>query len=119
MIYLSNSALWYAISICGEKQRYKVIVATNSRADWSHIEAFLLSYTDTNSINRVVSTKNEFFVEFKNGSIIRLISANPSVRGFRAHLLVADPAIDKNIMKCVLLPIETLERSMAGEQQNY
>lgn len=106
MIYLSDSALLHAINICRAKPKYKVLVATNRRNDWSNIKKFLLHYIRDSDMYRISNTNSECFVQFKNGSFIRCIGSHDSFRGYRAHLLIVAPEIDNEIINCVLRHME-------------
>lgn len=107
MIYLSDSALLYAINICRAKPKYKVLVATDRRNDWNNIEMFLLHHIRDSDMYQIANTNSECSVQFKNGSSIRCICSHDSFRGYRAHLLIAAPKIDNEIINCVLRPMET------------
>lgn len=106
MIYLSDSALLYAANICRAKPEYKVLIATNRRNDWNNIEKFLLHHLSGSDVYRISNTNSECTVQFKNGSLIRCITGHSSFRGYRAHLLIAAPEIDNEIINCVLRPME-------------
>lgn len=106
MIYLSDSALLYAANICRAKPEYKVLIATNRRNDWNNIEKFLLHHLSGSDVYRISNTNSECTVQFKNGSLIRCITGHSSFKGYRAHLLIAAPEIDNEIINCVLRPME-------------
>lgn len=57
------------------------------------------------SITRIKNNSNEAFVEFKNGSFIRVVLGRESARGIRANSIVIDSDItNQEIIHCVLRP---------------
>lgn len=106
MIDLTKSALVYAANMCEELPGYRIAIAVPS------VDA-------VNTIFNIVSTrieddKADFHISkthssilFSNGSCIDIFVGNESCRGKKAHLLIVDEAIDKEIVNCVLRPMET------------
>lgn len=112
MLSLSRSALVYAISICEEKENYKVTVACGSEVGREVIMEEFRYFNlekDTQRIGRIVKGRNNSYVQFKNGSIIRVIVARESAHGIRSHLIIVSPEVNKEIVECVLRPMETLK----------
>lgn len=57
------------------------------------------------NITRIRNNSNEAFVEFKNGSFIRVVLGRESARGIRANGIVIDSDItNQEIIHCVLRP---------------
>lgn len=104
MIYLTNSAIQYAASVCSELEGYKVAVACYSTKIAKLFET-LLSIIDDNEIYKVY--KDSLY--FKNGSMIRFVPISESARGYKVNLLIADTEIDDEFLHQVLLPMETLD----------
>ena len=112
MISLSRSALVYAISICREKENYRVTVVCDSETGSEAVMEELCNFNlvrDPQHTHRVVKGRNSSYLQFKNGSIIRVIAARESVRGLRSHLIIVSPEVNKEIVECVLRPMETLK----------
>lgn len=60
------------------------------------------------NITRIKNNSNEAFVEFKNGSFIRVVLGRESARGIRANSIVIDSDItNQEIIHCVLRPTLT------------
>ena len=103
-IYLSNASLQYAIDICKEKERYRVGIATLTEE--TKLSLLTLMRCDYD-IEKIISSKYEFRVYFKNGSLISFIDTSGNTRGQRYHLLIADKNISEDVMKCIILPCWT------------
>lgn len=104
MLYLSRSALFYAVSICEEKDNYRVIVACGSEVGCEAVMEEFRYFNlekDTQHIDRIVKGRNNSYVQFKNGSIIKVIVARESARGLRSHLIIVSPEVNKEIVECV------------------
>lgn len=109
MIYLSNAALKYAVDVCLELPTYKVIVCPELRAKWDYILDQMVDYIPSKDINicRILKNKSgDYYISFTNGSIIRIVPASDSSRGYRANLVVVDNKVDEDIINTVLRPIE-------------
>ena len=108
MIFLSSSALRYAVDICQEKERYRVGIASMDADKLEAMRELLPTLiTDRDCIEKIINSKNEFKIYFKNGSLISFLSANNSL-GRRLHLLIADINIPIDIMNSILRPCENL-----------
>lgn len=104
MIYLTNSAVQYAVNICSELEGYKVVIACD-RANATKLFETLLSITNGNDIYKV----HDDGLSFKNGSTIRFVPISESARGYKAHLLIVDAEIEDELLHQVLLPMEVLD----------
>ena len=104
-IYLSYAALQYAINICQEKGGYRVGIAIGDEDSYKEAKDFLLTIVkDCGNVEKVINSKHEFNIYFKNSSLIRFINVSGNARGQRYHLLVADKNIDEDVMRCIILP---------------
>lgn len=110
MIPLSRAALRYVVDICCERENYKVLIASSDSSMRENIEKVLLAMACIADTEKVINTRGEFKIIFKNGSLIKVIRANESSRGNKAHAIIVDPEVDREIKDCVLRPMETLER---------
>ena len=112
MIYLSDSAIRYAVLLCMEKEYYKIHIATFSRVGagiWFSKIKELKEY-DKNKVRRATLMYDENgLIEFTNGSTIRISAPKESCRGQRCHLLIVDDEIKEDVIRNVLRPCETLD----------
>lgn len=93
MIYLTNSALKYAVNVCEEFPRYRVGICPLYRLEIGSLMKIIQEYA--NDIQRVVSTSGQEQIYFNNGSVIRFISpTEDNVRGNAFCLVIADKDID-------------------------
>ena len=108
MIYLTRSALVYAVNICEELPRYKVAIAVSSMDAVTNLVDIISMNVEDSKANFRIS-KTNCSILFSNGSYIDIFVANEGRRGQRAELLIVDKAIDKELVNCVLRPYETLD----------
>ena len=109
MIFLSSSALRYAVDICQEKERYRVGIASMDAYKLEAMRELLPTLiTDRDCIERIINSKIEFKIYFKNGSLISFLCSSNQALGRRLHLLIADTNIPIDIMNSVLRPCENL-----------
>lgn len=101
MILYSNAALRYAAEACKERPRYKVLIAaTRAKRDEAINKIKLLIQESTEILVdkfRVSYSNTE--VRFLNGSVIVIVPASGSYRGYKFHLLIADPYCDKQCVR--------------------
>lgn len=110
MIFLSNSALKYAVDICQEKEKYKIGIASMDTDKLEAMRELLPTLiTDRDCVESILNSKNEFRICFKNGSTIRLINSSYNACGLRFHLLIVDRSISIDIINNMLRPCENLE----------
>ena len=112
MIYLSDSAIRYAVLLCMEKEHYRIHIATFSRVGagiWFSKIKELKEY-DKNKVRRATLMYDENgLIEFTNGSTIRISAPKESCRGQKCHLLIVDDGIKEDVIRNVLKPCETLD----------
>lgn len=56
-------------------------------------------------IHRVVKSVNETFVELKDGTIYKVVSASQSSRGYKCDKAYIEYGIDREIIDCVIEPM--------------
>lgn len=110
MLFLSNAALRYAVDICLEKDKYKVGIATKGFEKRDIVRQQILDMiTGSDCVEHIRNSKYNFEVQFKNGSVIKLILASDSSRGNMLHLLIVDREISIDVVECVLKRCELLD----------
>lgn len=109
MIYLSESAIKYAVNICEELPGYKVGIALLSNKYDDNIE-YVMRDTITDIDARFCINGNGLKrIEFNNGSIIQFIPTSDSVRGYAFNLLIVEYNLDKEFVNRVLQPYEKID----------
>lgn len=106
MIDLTRSALVYAANICEELPRYRIAIAVPSMDAVNNIVNIVSMNIEDDKADFHIS-KTHSSILFSNGSCIDIFVGNENSRGKRAHLLIVDEAIDKELVSCVLRPMET------------
>lgn len=111
MIYLSESALKYAVNICEELPGYKVGIATSALPLLVALKFFYTAIAkDRDTIEVIENEKRDCAtIEFSNGSSIRFIPISESSRGYAFSLLIVEYGIDKEFVNCVLRPCERVD----------
>ena len=112
MIYLSDSAIRYAVLLCMEKEHYRIHIATFSKIGaliWFSKLKELKEYDKYKVRRATLMCDGNGLIEFTNGSTIRISEPNESCRGQRCHLLIVDDGIKKDVIGSVLKPCETLD----------
>lgn len=112
MIYLSDSAIRYAVLLCMEKEHYRIHIATFSKVGagiWFDKLKELKEYDKDKVRRATLMCDGNGLIEFTNGSTIRISKPNESCRGQRCHLLIVDDGIKKDVIRSVLKPYETLD----------
>ncbi len=108
MIILSKSALKYAVDICKERNNYRIIIFTYSEHRAEKLCQKLESlYKDYNCL-KINSVSGGFKIVFNNDSIIRILTCVDFFKGSRAHTVIVDDLIDRNMLNRVILPCESL-----------
>ena len=96
MIYLSESALKYAVNICEELSNYKVgIVLASKKIGYTAMQVIRDAITDTEATVYYIDN-NKHRIDFSNGSTIQFISASGKTRGYVPHLLIIEHNIDRD-----------------------
>lgn len=107
MIFLSDSALKYAVEICQEKTRYSVAIVVPSprrrEAMWYRITELL---KDNNTVLYARWSMQTGHIGFKNNSSIDLLLASENSKGMAYNLVIADQDVDYDILMHVLMPQE-------------
>ena len=110
MIYLTESALKYAVNICEELPRYRIGICPRYRAE---IESLLKNVQEyARDVQRIVFSKNSSSgqIYFNNGSMIEFIPPIEShVRGRAFCLVIADKDIDHDFLYDRLRPAEKID----------
>lgn len=112
MIYLSDSAIRYAVLLCMEKEHYRIHIATISKVGagiWFDKLKELKEYDKDKVRRATLMCDGSGLIEFTNGSTIRVSKPNESCRWQRCHLLIVDDGIKKDVIRSVLKPCETLD----------
>lgn len=110
MIWLSNSALRYAVDVCNEIPNYRAIVYVRMITQADDIKHKLRTYLK--NIRAIITdTEQSWHATYSNGSRLDVVAATDRARGRRCYLAVAEAGIDKNIIDTV---IRTAERNDTG-----
>lgn len=110
MIFLSDSAIRYTVSVCQEKERYKAMIAVTNEMRNDVIDR-ILPLVESVKGARIINSSTEFKVMFDNASSIYVAPAYESTRGLRTHLLVVDEDISRTTIQNVLRPCEVMDWS--------
>ena len=109
MIYLSNSAIQYAVSLCREFEGFRAVIASNDsdtrKTVIDKLKQLVLPDYDVPQ-NRFLD--NTCVVQFPNHSTLKVIGMAENAIGSRAHLVVTDINIDRRTVDEVLRKLETL-----------
>lgn len=71
-------------------------------------EQFEYSFLEQNHVAHMAHYYHEIVVRFTNGSLIRIMVAKPSVRGFRYHVAACDTDIESELMTYNIRPCGSL-----------
>lgn len=94
MLWLSDEAIKYAISMCRKRQGYKVGLAlSQSRVNRNYVKECIRVGLGTTDDFRAINIGDVLTINFHNGSRIETMSSRNNVRGKRFHLLIADENI--------------------------
>ena len=109
MIYLSNSAIQYAVSLCREFEGFRAIIVSNDsdvrKTVIDKIKQIMMPDYDGPQNHR---PDNTCYVSFPNYSSLKVIGMAENAIGSRAHLVVTDINVDKRTVNEVLRKLETL-----------
>lgn len=109
MIYLSESALKYAVNICDELPNYKVGIVAPSYKQDKLTEIIDKQESCASKQIRRSHTIKAAEVSFANGSMIKFLRPTKSARGHAFHLVIVNENIDRDFIYRVLLPMEKLD----------
>lgn len=101
MIYLSESAVKYAVNICEELPGYKVGIALSSKNGYDIMQVIMDAITDDEATIYFINN-NSHRIEFSNGSTIQFISLPDGIRGYVPHLVIVENNIDREFVNSVL-----------------
>ena len=110
MIYLSNSAIQYAVNLCVEFEGFKAIIVSpdsNTRNRVAHYLRSIILQEDEGD-PQLKLADNTYLIMFPNNSTIKVVGASADTHAIRAHLVVVDINTDKEIVDKVLKRLETL-----------
>ena len=85
MKILTYKSFSEAIKLCQDNERYRILIVAQDRDYYDQILKYLDQF-----VTRVVNTRNSPWVEFYNGSIIRMLSASSNMIGQKANLVLCD-----------------------------
>ena len=91
---LTQQNFYMAIQECLDTEHYKVLLVTETFKDLEVIITDWLQPIEhiIPDVIKIVKSRNNFHINFANGSYIRHISLNPSnIRGRRADLVLCKP----------------------------
>jgi hypothetical protein len=109
MIPLSKSAINYAIDVCQEISRCKIGIVIHNPDERGLTQTMMCdTLLNHDSVERINTSRNNFYIWFKNGSIIRVINPSDNARGNRFHLLIVDDHVPTDIIQNVLRCCETI-----------
>ena len=109
MIALSVSALRYAVDVCRECSGYKVGIVPYDAYEMREVVKAVSSILEEKAcLEHIRNNGWNYYVEFPNGSILKIIRASNSARGHRFHLVVINKFIDREI-RDILKSVELLE----------
>lgn len=105
MIWLSNSALRYAVDVCNEIPNYRAIVYVRMITHADDIKHKLRTYLK-NTRAMLTDTAQSWHATYSNGSRLDVVAATDRARGRRCYLAIAEAGIDENIIDTVIRPAE-------------
>ena len=96
MQILTRETLDAAVKKCQENEHYRVIVVTEYAESHKDIVYYLRQFGCDGP-----GVRNNPYVQFANGSVIRMLSASSTARGYRADLVLCVPIMfdDENSYK--------------------
>lgn len=101
IIPLSASALKYAVELCEATPNIKVGVALSNYSDIDSTFDKMTDYVDCCQFKQF-GTSIEKYIDFKNGSQIRIVVPTENMKGSRWNMLILDESIDDKIFRKVL-----------------
>lgn len=101
-----------ALRDCTETDGFRVgIFATRQARVLGIFDELIKSMDDEerNAKSRSVRTANSTFIEFKNGSYLKVLGAKESARGNVFHRVLYEAGINEEILNCVIRYTERLK----------
>lgn len=92
-----------AIKKCINNSNYRVLIVTNKKEIIRFVVWDIKRICDKCKI--YYSNFHNYRMWLQNGSIIRLISENSCLRGYKAHLILFDEDLDIKYVDAVLKPL--------------
>lgn len=107
---LNTARMIIALYNCIDMEKFRVVIFTKTHDTRKLILKNLINYFDRNelknTISRDINNNVESFIEFKNGSELRVVSADGCGRGMRFCQVFYEDGIGKDILDCVVSPHE-------------
>lgn len=100
-----------AVRECVNKERFRVGIFTRTQANRLSVCLELLESMDEEEQEaklRAVRSANNSFIEFKNGSYIKVLGASENARGHAFHKVLYEPGIGYEVLNCVVRHTEKL-----------
>lgn len=107
MLFLSEEAINYAMAICARKSRYRVIIAATTEEKRNNILRYVAGSREW-SPDRIGGGASKF-IEWQNGSVMKIVPVSENARGIRAHLVIVDEDADDETIDVVFRRMENLE----------
>lgn len=110
MIYLSNSAIQYAVNLCVEFDGFKAIIVSPDSDARNRVAHYLrnIILQEDDGDPQLKLADNTYLLRFPNHSTIKVVGASADTYASRAHLVVVDINTDREIVHGVLKHLETL-----------
>ena len=100
-----------AVRECVNKERFRVGIFTRTQANRLSVCQELFESMDEEeqkATHPAVRNANSYFIEFKNGSYIKVLSASQNARGYAFRKVLHEPGIDHEVLNCVVRYTEKL-----------
>lgn len=98
-----------AIRNCVEREWFSVGVFTKTFAKKESVFTDIIGSMDKSefeSVHKSTKNKRDTIVTFKNGSYIKILSANTGARGYAFNSILYENGIDQELLDCVIRPTE-------------
>lgn len=118
MQQLNYLSMLTAVRDCTETDGFRVGIFTNRLSYAKEVFSELMESMDEEereAQSRAVKSFNSNFIEFKNGSYIKVLSASENARGNAFHKVLYQDGIDRDILYCVVKHTEKLQPRMKGD----
>lgn len=103
MLFLSNSAIQYAVNICREEDGRKIGFVINNKRKINLMNSLLSDMlADASDVEILMIRTNQLLIRFKNKSEIRLIPCLESSRMYRVHLMIVDRSVPPEFVQTIL-----------------
>ena len=115
---LNDITMISAVSDCIEQDGFRVGIYTGTYAGRNAILSNItngMNETERAAVLRTINSTSTAVIEFKNGSIIRVLGASENTRGHAFYKVLYEGDIDKDILNNVVRHTEKLKRTKGGE----